>query len=65
MRLFIRRRHSGPDLVSPQQSDYGIAVLLELNRSGRHIYEGTVSPAEKAKRRARNKAARAARRVQR
>lgn len=46
-----------------QQGPYGLAILLELNRSGRHIYNGTVDPAVKAVRRRRNKAARVARRA--
>lgn len=40
-------------------------MLIALGRTGKHIYEGTVGAAEKAKRRAKNKAARKARRVQR
>lgn len=48
-----------------QQSPYGLAILLELNRSGRHVYEGTVPAAIKARRRAVNKRARAARKAAR
>lgn len=40
-------------------------MLLAIGRLGKHLYQGTVDPATKAKRRARNKAARAARRVHR
>lgn len=38
-------------------------MLLALAASGKHIYQGTVSVAEKARRRRRNKAARHARRA--
>lgn len=37
-------------------------MLLALNRTGRHIYEGTVPQHVKARRRARNKVARLSRR---
>lgn len=40
-------------------------MLLALAATGKHIYEGTVSPAVVAVRRHRNKAARAARRINR
>lgn len=40
-------------------------MLLALTATGKHIYEGTVSGAEKAKRRAKGKAARAARKASR
>lgn len=40
-------------------------MLVALNATGKHIYEGTVSAAEKAKRRARNKIARRSRRANR
>lgn len=43
----------------------GTQMLLALGRTGKHIYEGTVPAAEKATRRRRNKAARAARRSHR
>jgi len=59
------RKQKTDEGATVQQSPYGVAILLELNRSGRHIYEGTVGTAEKARRRAKNKAARAARRVTR
>lgn len=42
-----------------------LGLLLALNRSGKHIYEGTVPAHVKAKRRAKNKAARAARKAAR
>ena len=38
-------------------------MLLALSATGRHIYGGTVTTAEKARRRAKNKRARAARKV--
>ena len=41
------------------------AMLLALNYTGKHIYEGTVPAAVKARRRAANKAARRARRAAR
>lgn len=63
MKLRKRINEDTPDTA--QTSPYGLAILLELNRSGRHIYDGSVGPVEKAKRRAKNKAARKARRVTR
>lgn len=51
--------------TTAQQSPFGVAILLELNRSGRHIYEGTVYGAERAARRAKNRAARTARKAAR
>ena len=57
----IRNRRKDDEMVSAQRTPYGVAILLELNRSGRHIYEGTVSAAERAARRRKNKAARQAR----
>jgi hypothetical protein len=48
-----------------EPNPYQRRVLLGLNFSGRHIYGGTVSPSTIAKRRARNKVARAARRINR
>lgn len=66
MQLFppLRRKRTDAE-VAPQQSSYGITILLALNGSGRHIYEGTVPAAEKARRRAKDKRARAARRIAR
>ncbi|QNO12717.1 hypothetical protein SEA_SNEK_57 [Arthrobacter phage Snek] len=40
-------------------------ILAGLNYTGKHIYAGTVDGAEKAKRRAKGKAAKAARKVAR
>lgn len=38
-------------------------ILFGLNQTGKHIYEGTVDPVVKARRRAANKRARVARRA--
>lgn len=43
-------------------SSYAITLLVALNTTGKHIYEGTVGRAEVARRRRKNKAARRARR---
>lgn len=48
-----------------QHSPYQLAILGALNKTGRHIYAGTVTAADKAKRRAANKVARASRRANR
>lgn len=45
--------------------DRGLAILLALGKLGKHVYGGTVSHAEKTRRRASNKAARASRRINR
>jgi len=44
---------------------YQRAVLFGLQRTGRHVYAGTVTPAEKFRRRKSSKAARVARRASR
>lgn len=44
---------------------YQFKILVGLNRLGKHIYGGTVPAAEIAKRRAKNKVARASRRKNR
>lgn len=44
---------------------YGLAILLALNRTGKHIYAGTVPAHVKAARRAKNKVARYSRRQNR
>lgn len=62
MKLIKNQTHAD-EAISPQRTPYGVAILLELNRSGRHIYEGTVPATVVAKRRAKNKAARAARKA--
>lgn len=49
--------------TTPQRSSYGLVILLALQR--KPMYEGTVSSAEIAKRRARGKRAKAARKVHR
>jgi len=46
-----------------EPSEYQLAVMDAL--ATKHVYAGTVDPAVKAKRRARNKVARASRRVNR
>lgn len=46
-------------------SPYQRRILAGLNISGKHIYAGTVPAAEKARRRAANKAARKARKATR
>lgn len=43
----------------------GTKMLLALTHQGKHVYEGTVAPAEKDRRRRKNKAARQARRAHR
>lgn len=60
MAITWRRKKTAP--LEPQQTPYGVAILLELNRS-KHIYEGTVDPAVKARRRAANRVARRSRRI--
>lgn len=44
---------------------YQQTILLGLMRTGKHVYEGTVGPVEKANRRARGKRAKIARRANR
>jgi hypothetical protein len=44
---------------------YQRRILAALNYTGKHIYAGTVTGAEKAKRRAKGKAAKAARKAAR
>lgn len=44
-------------------SAYSVAVLMALQ--GKHVYQGTVAPAEKARRRAANRVARKSRRANR
>lgn len=54
----VRSNFAAPELDSPQTR-----MLMALNSLGKPMYQGTVSAAVKAKRRAGNKAARKARRV--
>lgn len=54
----VRQRLDAPELESPQSR-----MLIALNATGKPMYQGTVSPALKARRRAANKRARKARRV--
>lgn len=51
--------------AEPEVNPFQRAILAALNTTGKHIYGGTVPAAEKARRRRRDKAARAARRVAR
>lgn len=48
-----------------ERNPYQFRILLGLNRLGKHIYGGTVRADEIAKRRAKNKVARASRRKNR
>ncbi len=50
---------------TPNGPARGLAILIGLNRTGRHMYGGTVPPAEVERRRAKNKAAKRARRMNR
>lgn len=51
---------------SPRESSpYQKAILYALPRLGKHVYGGTVTPAEKTRRRAATKAQRVARRQNR
>ena len=45
--------------------DRGLAILMALGKLNKHVYAGTVSHAEKTRRRASNKVARASRRANR
>lgn len=45
--------------------EYARAILIALQKKGVHIYSGTVSPAVKAKRRAKNKVASKSRKANR
>ncbi|MCZ1075057.1 hypothetical protein [Rhodococcus sp. A5(2022)] len=49
--------------TSPLETEYARDILSGLQ--GKHIYEGTVDPVTIAERRARNKAARRSRRINR
>jgi hypothetical protein len=49
----------------PQTGNGGLAVLLGLSSTGKHVYAGTVPPATVERRRAANKVARASRRANR
>jgi hypothetical protein len=52
----------GPEDIRKADSQ-STKMALALAAMGKHVYEGTVSPAVKARRRRRNKAARLARRA--
>jgi hypothetical protein len=45
--------------------DRGLVILMALGKLGKHVYGGTVSHAEKTRRRAANRTARASRRINR
>jgi hypothetical protein len=51
--------------MNTQPSVYQSRILLALNQTGKHIYGGTVTAKEKARRRAANKVARMSRRANR
>ena len=53
------KQHSSPADAS------GLAVLIGLQNTGRHIYAGTVAPVVKQRRRTANKVARRSRRINR
>lgn len=46
-------------------NQYQLTILLGMNRLGKHIYGGTVSSKEKARRRAAGKVAKAQRKINR
>lgn len=48
-----------------ERNSFQFAILMALNVLGKHVYAGTVSAEEKAKRRAKNKVARASRKANR
>lgn len=45
--------------------DRGLVILMALGKLGKHVYAGTVSHAEKHRRRAANRQARVSRRINR
>jgi hypothetical protein len=57
------RTAEGAEEVTPTNN--GLQILLGLNRTGKHIYGGTVPYAETQRRRKANKTARASRRTNR
>lgn len=54
----------GPDDIAKADSP-STKMLLALSATGKHVYQGTVPAAVKARRRAKNKVARRARRAAR
>lgn len=48
-----------------ERNPFQFAILIGLNRTGKHIYSGTVPEAEKIRRRKANKVARASRKKNR
>jgi hypothetical protein len=55
----------GTKPFNQQQSAYGLAVLLGLGDTQKHVYGGTVSAATVARRRSKNRVARRSRAVNR
>lgn len=53
------------DPAETARRERSLGMLLALNRTGKHVYAGTVAGAEKARRRAQGKRARIARRAHR
>ena len=53
------------DLEALKPNPYQLTILLALNKLGKHIYSGSVSPAEVARRRKANKVAKAQRKANR
>lgn len=61
----VPKQHGSPaeQLRQTARERNNTGMLVALGNRQKHVYEGTVSGVEKAKRRAKNKAARRARRV--
>lgn len=66
------RPEEGPSLLEQDLkefeiglNDYQVNILFALNRTGKHVYGGTVPQAEKERRRKANKVARESRRKNR
>lgn len=62
MNQFPKVSIASPEDVAKANSP-ATKMLLAISATGKHLYEGTVSAAEKSRRRAKNKAARRARRA--
>ncbi len=52
-------------IAAGHRFSFGFAILRGLNRLGKHVYAGTVPAAEVARRRAKNKVAKASRKANR
>lgn len=48
-----------------ETTEYQVAILVALTKTGKHVYAGTVPAHVKAKRRAKNRVARESRRINR